>query len=696
MIGYSASYKKWRITMKKKIKLKGQLKTYLLWPIWLSILLLFITLWIFTINIQCGIIMSIALFVYFGISLMLYLRNRPGMMNELISFATDYAQVQRQLLSEFELPYGVLDEQGRILWSNQKMQDVLQKDANRKKFIYSVFPMIEKDFFELETEHTLTLESEYNEKMYRIVLRKIAIGDLIEDHSLLDYPDNGVFLTSFYMYDETEIKRYSRENEEQKLIAGLIYIDNYDEALESVESVRQSLLVALIDRRINKYISDIDGIVRKMEKDKYFIIFQKKYLPILQENRFALLDEVKNVNIGNEMAVTISIALGVNGSTYAETCEYSRIAMDLALGRGGDQAVVKVGENILYYGGKAKQVEKTTRVKARVKAHALREILENNDKVLVMGHKIGDADSLGSAVGMYRIAKSMAKRCHIIINDVTTSVKPLIDSFLSNSEYEEDMFINTNEAIDKVDNNTVVIVVDVNRPNYTECPDILRIAKTIVVLDHHRQSSEVIDNAVLSYVEPYASSASEMVAEVLQYIGDNIKMRPIEADALYSGMVIDTNNFVNKTGVRTFEAAAFLRKNGADITRVRKMFRDDMEDYRAKAKVIHQTEIFEEYFALSACPFDGIESPTIVAAQAANELLNIKGIKASFVLTYYNNKIYMSARSIDEVNVQIIMEQLGGGGHQTVAGAQLEGCTLEEGLKRLKETIKRMLMEGDI
>ena len=682
--------------MKKKIKLKGQLKTYLLWPIWLSILLLFITLWIFTLNIQCGVIMSVTLAVYFGISLTLYLRNRSGMMNELISFATDYAQVQRQLLSEFELPYGLLDDQGRILWSNQKMQDILQKDANRKKFIYSVFPLIEKDFFELEAEHTLTVESEYNEKMYRIVLRKIAIGDLIEDHSLLEYPDSGVFLTSFYMYDETEIKHYTRENEDQKLIAGLIYIDNYDEALESVESVRQSLLVALIDRRINKYISDIDGIVRKMEKDKYFIIFQKKYLPVLQENRFALLDEVKNVNIGNEMAVTISIALGVNGATYAETCEYSRIAMDLALGRGGDQAVVKVGENILYYGGKAKQVEKTTRVKARVKAHALREILENNDRVLVMGHKISDADSLGSAIGMYRIAKSMAKRCHIIINDVTTSVKPLIDSFLSNSEYEEDMFINTNEAIDKVDNNTVVIVVDVNRPNYTECPDILRIAKTIVVLDHHRQSSEVIDNAVLSYVEPYASSASEMVAEVLQYIGDNIKMRPIEADALYSGMVIDTNNFVNKTGVRTFEAAAFLRKNGADITRVRKMFRDDMEDYRAKAKVIHQTEIFEEYFALSACPFDGIESPTIVAAQAANELLNIKGIKASFVLTQYNNKIYISARSIDEVNVQIIMEQLGGGGHQTVAGAQLEGCTLEEGLRRVKETIKRMLMEGDI
>jgi len=682
--------------MKKKIKLKGQLKIYMQWPIWLSILLFIITLWIFTINIQCGVIMSVTLVVYFIISLILYLRNRPGVMNELISFATDYAQVQRQLLSEFELPYGLLDDQGKILWTNQRMQETLQKNASRKKLICSVFPQINKDFFELENERTLTVESEYNKKVYRIVLQKIFIGDLMEDHSLLEYPENGVYLTSFYMFDETEIKRYTRENEEQKLIAGLIYIDNYDEALESVESVRQSLLVALIDRRINKYISDIDGIVRKLEKDKYFIIFQKKYLPQLQENRFSLLDEVKNVNIGNEMAVTISIALGVNGSTYTESCEYSRIAMDLALGRGGDQAVVKVGENILYYGGKSKTVEKNTRVKARVKAHALREILENNDRVLVMGHKIGDVDSLGSSIGMYRIAKSMAKRCHIIINDVTTSVKPLIDGFLSNPEYEEDMFINTNEAIDKVDNNTVVIVVDVNRPNYTECPDILRIAKTIVVLDHHRQSSEIIDNAVLSYVEPYASSASEMVAEVLQYIGDNIKMRPLEADALYAGIVIDTNNFVNKAGVRTFEAAAFLRRNGADVTRVRKMFRDQMEDYRAKARAIQQTEIFEDYFAISACPFDGIESPTIVAAQAANELLDIKGIKASFVLTHFNNKIYISARSIDEVNVQIIMEQLGGGGHQTVAGAQLENCSIEEAIKRLKETIKRMLMEGDI
>ena len=487
-----------------------------------------------------------------------------------------------------------------------------------------------------------------------------------------------------------------KENQDQKLISGLIYIDNYDEALESVENVRRSLLVALIDRKINKYISDVDGIVRKLEKDKYFIVFQYRYLKNMQENRFSLLDEVKNVSIGNEMAVTLSVGLGVNGENYTEACEYARIAMDLALGRGGDQAVIKDGENIYYYGGKSKQVEKNTRVKARVKAHALREILENNDKVIIMGHKIGDVDSFGSGIGIYRAAKSMAKRCYIVVNEITSSVRPLLDGFNPGNGYEEDLFLNSSKAIEKVDDNTVVIVVDVNRPSYTECEELLQIAKNIVVIDHHRQSSEVIDNAVLSYVEPYASSASEMVAEILQYIGDNIKIKQLEADALYAGIVIDTNNFVNKTGVRTFEAAAFLRRNGADIIRVRKMFRDNMEDYRAKAETIHNMELFEEIFAISVSPTDGIESPTIVAAQAANDLLNISGIKASFVLTEYNSKVYISARSIDEINVQLIMEQMGGGGHLSTAGAQLKNCSLDNAKEQLKSTIKRMRAEGDI
>lgn len=681
--------------MKKKIKLKGLLRTYLQWPVWMTVLLLAAAVWILNIDVRCGIIVLGITVVYFAIALFMYLKNRPAILNEMVSFATEYAQIQKKFLYNLELPYGLLDDQGRIMWANERLIEVLMREKYKKRMITSFFPEIDKAFFSSEEEET-SVEAIYDEKNYRLMLRKISMSDMVDEGVLMEYPDEGVYLTAFYMVDETEIKYYMQENEDQKLISGLIYIDNYDEALDSVESVRRSLLVALIDRKINKYISDMDGIVRKLEKDKYFIAFQNKYLHGLRESRFSILEEVKNVNIGNEMAVTLSIGLGVNAEGYVQSCEYARIAMDLALGRGGDQAVIKDGENIYYYGGKSKSVEKNTRVKARVKAHALRELFENNDKVIVMGHKIGDVDSYGSAIGIYRAARSMAKKCHIVAGEITSSVRPMIDTFAKNADYEEDMFVGVNEAIGLLDENTVVVVVDVNRPSYTECEDLLKIAKTIVVIDHHRQGSEVIDNAVLSYIEPYASSASEMVAEILQYIGDNVKMKSIEADALYAGIVIDTTNFTNKTGVRTFEAAAFLRRNGADVTRVRKMFRDNMQDHLAMAEAVHHAELFEEVFAISVSPAAGLDSPTIVAAQAANDLLCINGIKASFVLTDFNNKIYISARSIDEVNVQIIMEQMGGGGHMSTAGAQLENVTLEEATEQLKATIKRMLTEGDI
>lgn len=652
-------------------------------------------IWIYTINKHAGLAMSLFVFLYFVIALVIYLNNRTAFMNEIIRFATEYAQVQRRLLFEFELPYGILDEQGKVLWINSKFSEILHKESIPKRLITSYFPEVKKSFFSSEDQEA-TIDTEFEGRSYTLLLKKLGIGELMESTSLIEYPKEGVPLTVFYMFDDTDLKFYMKENEDQKLISGLIYIDNYEEALESIENVRRSLLVALIDRKINKFFADMDGIVRKIEKDKYFVVIKNKYLSQIQENKFSILEEVKNVNIGNEMAVTVSIGLGINADSYALAGEYARAAIDLALGRGGDQAVVKDREKIYYYGGKSKQIEKNTRVKARVKAHALRELLENNDNVVIMGHKIGDVDSFGAAIGIYRAAKSLGKRGYIVVNEITTSVKPILDKFIGNPEYEEDMFVKVTEALEKIDNTTVVIAVDVNRPSYTESEEILNKAKTVVVLDHHRQGSEIIEKAVLSYIEPYASSASEMVAEILQYIGDNVKMKSIEADALYAGIIIDTNNFLNKTGVRTFEAAAFLKRNGADLTRVRKMFREDMMDYRAKAESIHNSEIFEEAYAIAVCPGEELESPTIVAAQAANELLNIDGIKASFVITEFNNKVYLSARSIDEVNVQFIMEQLGGGGHLSVAGAQFEDHTIEKVKILLKETLKRMILEGDI
>ena len=313
-----------------------------------------------------------------------------------------------------------------------------------------------------------------------------------------------------------------------------------------------------------------------------------------------------------------------------------------------------------------------------------------------MGHRMPDVDSFGAAVGIYRIARTLDRKAHIVLNETTNSIQPLLDLFVDNPEYEEDMIIGNQQAMEYAGNNTVLVVVDVNKPSITECPELLRVCKSVVVLDHHRQGTETIENATLSYVEPYASSSCEMASEILQYIYDNIKIKPEEADCMYSGIMVDTNNFVTKTGVRTFEAAAFLRRSGADVTRVRKLFREDAMEYKAKADAVSQAEIYRQYFAISVCTAEDLPSPTVIGAQAANELLNIKGIKASFVLTDYQGKIYVSARSIDEVNVQIIMERMGGGGHLNIAACQLENTGLVEAIGAVKRTLDDMLENGEI
>lgn len=499
-----------------------------------------------------------------------------------------------------------------------------------------------------------------------------------------------------YMFDETRLRKIEKENFDQKLVVGLIYIDNYEEVLQSVEDVRASLLAALIDRKINKFVANIDGIVRKLEKDKYFMVLKRQSLEAIRSEKFDIVDDVKTVSIGNELQVTISIGIGMGAETYGQLCDYSRAAMDLALGRGGDQAVVKDGENVYYYGGKTKQVEKNTRVKARVKAHALREIIETKESLLIMGHKLSDIDALGAAVGIYKAARLFNKPAHIVLNDVTASLRPMVDRFLDSEDYGPEVFVNSEEAVDIMNSGTLVVVVDVNRPSRTECPELLKMTKSVVVLDHHRQTSEIIENALLAYIEPYASSTCEMVAEILQYIQDGIRLRPLEADAMYGGIVIDTNNFVQKTSVRTFEAAAFLKRHGADVIRVKKLFRDNFSDYKWRADSVSRAEIFLDCFAITVSESEGVQSPTVLGAQIANELLDINGIEASFVLTEYNNKIYVSARSLDTINVQLIMERMGGGGHMNMAGVQIEGKSLEEVKQMVIETVKEMKADKSI
>lgn len=683
--------------MKKRMKLKGRIKIYIQFCIYLGILLCVVDVAMFLIDYRAGLLLGGYTVLYFAITLSRYFYNKSIIMNELVSFATEYGQIQRKLLRDLDLPYALLDDSGRVIWTNIAFETVTHQPKGYNKSITSLFPTITRDRLPDDSgvdEAQYELEYEGNEYVARF--RKISLKEMAEHSDIIDDQEYNGYLIAVYLYDETALHIALQEVDDQSLSVGMIYLDNYEEALESVEEVRRSLLIALIDRKINKYISGVDGICKKLEKDKYLVILRKKAIAQLQETRFDILEEVKTVNIGNEMAVTISIGVGLDGLTYAQNYEFARNAIDLALGRGGDQAVIKTPESITYYGGKSQQVEKNTRVKARVKAHALREIITGKDQVLVMGHRMPDVDSFGAAVGIYRIAQTLGRKAHIVLNEATPAIAPMVELFKNNPEYEEDMIIGNAQAIEIASSNSVLVVVDVNKPSITECPELLRFCKSVVVLDHHRQGTETIENATLSYVEPYASSACEMVSEILQYTYDNIKIHSEEADCMYSGIMIDTNNFMTKTGVRTFEAAAFLRRNGADVTRVRKLFREDAMEYKAKADAVSQAEIYKQFFAISVCTAEDLPSPTIIGAQAANELLNIKGIKASFVLTDYQGKIYVSARSIDEVNVQIIMERMGGGGHMNTAACQMEGMGLIEAIGVLKGTIDTMLENHEI
>ena len=682
------------LLMKDHVRIRGEIAEYLNWPFILALFMVAANIAVALVDHAAGAAMGGFTLAEIVIAVWLWFGKRKHLMDGLVDFSARYSAAQVQLLDGMAVPYGIVDTDGRILWMNREFAGIIGTDRTRNP-LSGYFPELTPNFFDRIKADT-RIHSQYKDRFYEIDLRPVSMDQDAADSIGSENSAADERLTAVFLIDETQALIYEKEIDNQKMVAGLIYLDNYDEALESIETVRRSLLEALIDRKIMKSISAMNGVVRKLEKDKYFFVIEQRYTEILRKNRFSLLEDVKTVNIGNEMAVTLSIGIGMHGSTYMQNYEYARAAIDMALGRGGDQAVVKDGDEIRFYGGKSQQVEKTTRVKARVKAHALRELMDTKDKILIMGHHLGDIDCFGASVGIWRIATTFNKKARIVINGVNSSVTPMLYKFKNSSEYPKDMFVTGEEAAEWADGTTMLVVVDVNRPSITEAPELLTRVHTIVVLDHHRQSTEIIKNATLSYVEPFASSACEMVAEILQYIGDNIRIRPLEADAMYGGIMIDTQNFMNQTGVRTFEAAAFLRRSGADVVRVRKLFRDQPQDFRARAKAIENMEIYREHYAITECPAEGLESPSIVGAQAANEMLDIIGIKATFVITKVDNVVYISGRSIDEVNVQVILEKLGGGGHRTIAGAQLRDISAEEARQKIKETLDSMSEKGEI
>ena len=681
--------------MSSQERRKKKLSAFFKIPLLLGFFLAGITVLMYFIYWPSGVILTVFLVIYFIFTLYMYFNNSEILRREMIDFATSYQQLQGELLRSFDIPYALLDETGQVMWLNDAFSAVTNRDLNYRRSITTIFPSIRRENLPAD-EKEIRFRVEQEGSSFMALIKRIKFADLLPSNTMLDEKARKGDLYSLFLIDDTAARLAIQEVDDQSIVVGFVIIDNYEEAVDPLEDVRKSLLVALIDRKVTKYFASIDGICSKLEKDKYLVVMRKKSLKQLEESHFDLIEDAKTVKIGNEMAITLSIGIGLDGLSYAQNYEFARNAVDLALGRGGDQAVIKSSENVTYYGGKSRQVEKSTRVKARVKAQALKEIINSRDMIFIMGHRLGDPDSFGASLGIYMIAKALNKKAHIVINDRTVSLTQVIKLFENNENYPKDMIIDSMTALEDVSDNSALVVVDVNKPSLTECPDLLKKCKSVVVLDHHRQGKEVIENATLSYVEPYASSACEMVSEILQYIGENIKIRPEEADAIYGGIVVDTINFTNRAGVRTFEAAAFLRRCGADVTRVRKLFREDVNAYRAKADAVSRAQIFREVYAISECAAEDVTSPTVVGAQAANDLLGIKGVRASFVFSRYQGKVYISARSIDEVNVQLIMERMGGGGHMNVAGAQLENVSVEAAMDTLRATISEMTDEGSL
>ena len=479
--------------------------------------------------------------------------------------------------------------------------------------------------------------------------------------------------------------------QEQQTVVALLLLDNYEEVIDALEESLLPALTADIDKTLNALAAQTKGIMKKFEKDRYLFLFSQKQLELLKEKKFEILNQIREISVGEHIPVTISMGIGIGKDSLETAMKNAKAAVDLALGRGGDQVLIKDGEKYLFYGGKSGEVSHNARIRARVKADALWEMMREVNEIFVMGHKKADLDSTGACVGIHVIAKTMGKNCYIVLDEVSAGIKRLHERLMEKEEYVS-TFITQQQAVAKVSEKSLVVVVDTHRKTMTICPQLLQTAKKIVVFDHHRKSTDFIDNAVLIYHEPYASSTCELITEMIQYFGEKIKLKPVEADALLAGITVDTKNFCVKTGAITFEAAAFLRRHGADSVRVRLLFQNDMASYQAKASAVKDAKIIYENMAFSVCPTSA-ENSILTAAMAADDLLNIVGIKASFVCCLLEDTVYISARSLGEINVQMIMEKLGGGGHMTVSGAQLTHCSVKEAEQKLKQAIESYLKE---
>ncbi len=579
-------------------------------------------------------------------------------------------------------PLVIIDESGSINWYNMLFFNIFEGSY-----------ILEKNLNEFVTGINLEKVLKSGSEKYTNLNIRQNYYDLYCNRIDVQEKSGSSHIIMIYLIDKTEYMSIKNKATEQKEVIAVLQVDNFEEVLKEVDDSSKPALVAGIDKTINTWASSNNASIQKYTNGEYIMHFSFKQLLIIQEKRFDILDAMREISAGNKIPVTLSIGVGLNGKNHLELQLFAKSAMDIALGRGGDQAVVKDNDKLSYYGGKTKAVEKRTKVKARVIAYALKQLIEQTQDIIIMGHEMPDLDCLGSALGIYRCCKNLNKNVKIVLNRVNAGISNLHADLKEDEEYT-DVFINTQEALNLVNKKTLLIVVDVHRPSFTESKVLLERVEKVVVIDHHRRGSEFIENAVIAYIEPYASSTSELVTEILQYMFERTRIKQIEAEALLAGIFIDTKNFSFQTGVRTFEAAAFLRRVGADTTLTRQLFQDDMETFLTRAEVVKSAQTYKQNIVISVIPPEA-KNPALVAAQAADELLNIKGINASFVLSKINNDIFISGRSLGDINVQVVLEKLGGGGHLTVAGAQITEISIDAAINLVKSAVDEYLKEGE-
>ena len=602
-----------------------------------------------------------------------------------LTLSVDTAAKSSLINSPF--PLIIMESNGNIIWRSSKFISEFEKfDIN--SYLNNLIEDIKLDIEETEKdtskEKQISKHIALNDKNYKI------LGKFVHSRKY-DKKHDDKYMMMLYFIDETEIVKLKEEYKDSKSCVTIIMIDNYEETMQQLESEEKPQVIAEIDKCIYEWTDKTNGVLIKSDRDRYVYLFEQRYFEKVKEDKFSILDKVKDIKTKENVQITLSIAVSNDGPTDKEKYKSAQAAMDVVLGRGGDQAVIRENEIYKFYGGRAQEVEKRTKVKARVVAHALENLIKDASKVMIMGHTNPDIDSMGSSMGIYRLAKSLGKKAYIIDSNETNTLQSFKESLAKEPEYE-DILISKEVAEENVDKETLLVIVDTHKSTYVEAPELLKRTDKKVIIDHHRRSADYIENATLIFQEVYASSAAELVTELLQYAEVRVDLKTIEAESLYAGIMMDTKNFTFKTGVRTFEAAAYLRRCGVNIIRVKKWFQSNLDTFNKIASIVKKAEIVNDTIAIATYEKKDKEA-SLICAKAADELLTISNITASFVMGKTGNKICISGRSIGDINVQVILEKLGGGGHITLAGAQVEGMTMEETKQELINRIHEYFSE---